>query len=207
MLFGVSANRMTLLNLRKRLSVARRGHTLMKHKYDELMHIFQEEIKAAFQLRRETDIQVKTVYNHSTIAKSMMDKTAISNLSAMPIIGIQLNETRENVLNLKVPAISANVMMDSPPYDLNWTNSDLDTSVKELAEVIPRLFQLAAIQKKLQLIAQEIEVTRRRVNALEYVLIPQLEEQIRYIQMKLDEAERSNNSRLMRIKSIIRGEK
>jgi len=205
MLFGVSANRMTLLKLRKRLAMARRGHTLMKHKYDELMHIFQREIQSVLELRQTTETHLREIYDHFTLGTAILGEEATANLLSIPVLQAETTFSTTNLLNLTVPIISATAHFPSPPYALFSTNSDFDRSVSGLQQVVPRLFKLAESQQRLLLLVGEIQRTRRRVNALEYVLIPQLETQIKYIQMKLDEMERGNISRLMRIKAVIRG--
>jgi len=205
MLFGVSANRMTLLKLRKRLAMARHGHTLMKHKYDELMHIFQREIHSAMDLREVTESLLRETYDHFTLGSAVLGEEATAALLALPAIEIQLTATTENLLNITVPVMSATVKSAIPPVSLYQTNADIDTCIRNLSQGVPRLFKLAESQQRLVLLVREIKRTRRRVNALEYVLIPQLETQIKFIQMKLDEMERGNISRLMRIKAVIRG--
>ena len=122
------------------------------------------------------------------------------------LLKTHLAVSSEHVLNLKMPAFDVTVEAETPPYGLLETTADLDSSVQRLQAALPLLFRLAQGQRRIELLHREIETTRRRVNALEYVLIPQIEEQAQLIQMKLDEMERANISRLMRIKSIIRKE-
>jgi V/A-type H+-transporting ATPase subunit D len=206
MLYTVSANRMTLLKLRKRLAMARRGHTLMKHKLDELMRIFQQEIKLVFELRQEVESRLREIYMRFVLGAGLLREEAIHGILSAPLAEAAVELSPGRLLNLKVPVVTAKVEMEEPPYGLLETTADLDECMQRLQQVIPQMLKLAAAQRRLELLVREIEVTRRRVNALEYVLIPQIEQQVRFIQMKLDETERADISRLMRIKSIIRGE-
>jgi V/A-type H+-transporting ATPase subunit D len=206
MLYTVSANRMTLLKLRKRLAMARRGHTLMKHKLDELMRIFQQEIKLVFDLRQEVESRLREIYMRFVLGTGLLREEAIHGILSTPLAEVAVELSQGRLLNLKVPVIEARVEMEVPPFGLLETTADLDEYMQRLKQAIPQMLKLAAAQRRLELLVREIEVTRRRVNALEYVLIPQIEQQVRFIQMKLDETERADISRLMRIKSIIRGE-
>lgn len=206
MLHNVSANRMTLLKLRKRLVMARRGHALMKHKLDELMRVFQKEIQKVKQLRKGTDEQLKEVYEQFLFGKGMLREEALYNILTSPLINIDVEEDQSHLLNLKVPVIREKIEMSTPPYGLLETNADMDKSLQRFRVAIQMLLRLAENQRRIDLLSHEIENTRRRVNALEYILIPQIESQVRFIQHKLEEVERANVSRLMRIKGIIRGE-
>lgn len=206
MQYGVQANRMTLMKLRKRLAMAQRGHSLMKHKLDELMHAFRQEIDQLIELRREVEQRLETVYHRFVLGSGMLRSASVEALLSAPLIRSRVAIERQPLLNLKVPRIRTETEMESPPYGFMDSNADLDTSVQQLKDLLPELLRLAELQKRIELIIREITVTRRRVNALEYVLIPRIEEQVRFIQMKLDENERADVSRLMRIKAIIRGE-
>jgi V/A-type H+-transporting ATPase subunit D len=197
---------MTLLKLRKRLAMARRGHTLMKHKLDELMRIFQQEIKLVFDLRQEVESRLREIYMRFVLGTGLLREEAIHGILSTPLAEVAVELSQGRLLNLKVPVIEARVEMEVPPFGLLETTADLDECMQRLKQAIPQMLKLAAAQRRLELLVREIEVTRRRVNALEYVLIPQIEQQVRFIQMKLDETERADISRLMRIKSIIRGE-
>lgn len=206
MRYDVNANRMMLTRTRKRLAVARRGHTLMKHKLEELMHLFQAEVDGVLQIREELNARLHALYASFVPAKSLIDPEVLAGIFSTSVLRTQINVKTEHLLNLKVPVFSCTIEGEHPPYGLLDTCADLDTTVYNLKETLPRLFELAQKERRLMLLIRELETTRRRVNALEFVLIPQIEEQARYIQMKLDEMERSNTSRLMRIKSIIRKE-
>ncbi len=206
MLHNVSANRMTLLKLRKRLVMARRGHNLLKHKLDELIQIFQKEIRSVMQMREEVDDLLNRVYRQFLLGKGVLREEALYNILAAPLIHLDIERKQVHLLNLKAPVLRGSVEISSPPYGFLETNSDLDGSLQSFRQAIPLLLKLAENQRRIELVIQEIETTRRRVNALEYILIPQIESQVRFIQNKLEEVERADTSRLMRIKSIIRGE-
>jgi V/A-type H+-transporting ATPase subunit D len=204
MIYGVTANRMTLMKLRKRLNMASRGHTLLKHKLDELMKIFQDEIANLLDARSRLDVILNETYSSFAFAKSLMLDEAYQSVSLLPVVKMQLEISRENVLNIKTPVIKPGVHIESLPYELYSTNADLDDCIIRIKEVISAMLNMAEIQKRVELLIHEIEITRRRVNALEHVLIPQISAQVRFIKIKLDELERADITRLMRIKSIIR---
>ncbi len=206
MLYGVSANRMTLTKTRKRLAMARRGHTLMKHKLEELMRLFQDEVDHVLETQEAVEAQLRDVYTLFLLGKHRLRFEPASGARCMPLLQTHLAVSTEHVLNLKMPVLDATAKIEAPPYGLLETTADLDDSVRRLQTALPLLLRLAQGQQRLTMLHREIETTRRRVNALEYVLIPQIEETEQLIQMKLDEMERSNISRLMRIKSIIRKE-
>jgi V/A-type H+-transporting ATPase subunit D len=206
MLYGVSANRMTLTRTRKRLGMARRGHTLMKHKLEELMRLFQDEVDHVLRMREDVATGLQEVYTLFLLGQSRLRYDSAAGVRCFPLLHTHLTVSSEHVLNLTMPVFSATVEVEQPPYGLLDTTADLDGSVQRLQAVLPLLLRLAQGQRRIELLKKEIETTHRRVNALEYVLIPQLEEQAQRIQMKLDEMDRANISRLMRIKSIIRKE-
>jgi len=206
MLNNVNANRMTLLKLRKRLAMARRGHNLMKHKLDELIQIFQKEIRTVMEIRKEADELLNQVYRQFLLGKGLLREEALYNILAAPLIHLEIEQEQTYLLNFKVPVLRESMEISLPPYGLLETNSDMDESLQSFRQAIPLLLKLAENQRRMELVIREIETTRRRVNALEYILIPQIESQVRFIQNKLEEVERADTSRLMRIKSIIRGE-
>ncbi len=201
----MNANRMTLTRTRKRLAMARRGHLLMKHKLEELIHLFQMEVARYGDALQDVEARLQETYAAYLMGKGM---PRAGGLLAAP--GPRLRTTvhpgTEHLLNLEVPAVSADVAVEQPPYGLLDTSADLDRSVVLLHELIPLLLGLAQRQRRIELLVREIETTRRRVAALEYVLVPRLVQEARLIQMKLDEMERANVSRLMRIKAVIRKE-
>lgn len=206
MLYGVTANRMTLMRTRKRLATARRGHTLMKHKMEELMRIFQVEIEHARALEGAVHTQLQHVYSQFLLGSAQTDSGSLRSLLVAAAFRIGVKVVRESVLNLRLPVLRCTTAGERPPYGLFASTDDLDESARALERSFPLLLQLAQAHRRLAQLIGELETTRRRVNALEYVLIPRLDERAAVIQMKLDEIERSNVSRLMRIKSVIRKE-
>lgn len=206
MLDGVAANRMSLMKARRRLSVARRGHTLIKHKLEELMRIFQTEVEHALGLEEVVLIRMQEVYTSFQIGRALTDASTLAGVLLAPTFDVKLGVADELVLNLRLPILECATESQNPPYGLFATNDDLDESSRRLQQTFPLLLRLAQSHRRLALLINELETTHRRVNALKYVLIPQLEEETATVQMKLDEIERANVSRLMRIKSVIRKE-
>ena len=203
----VNANRMNLMRLRKRWALATRGHTLLKQKLDELMHLQQAAHKEWQETRGQVEDRLNTVYSHFILGSGLFRGQELDALLAAPLVKTQLTQTFQRLLNFRTPQFGLTAAMESPPYGFLETNSELDVAVRELKSALNDLVRLAQQQRRVELLAHEIKVTRRRVNALEYILIPSFEERIHFIQMKLDENERADINRLMRIKSIIRKEK
>ena len=203
----VHANRMVLMKLQKRLAMAKRGHTLLKHKLDELIHLFQKEMRGLNAFREELENELQMNYALFVVGMGLFRGDYQNVFLAAPVLRINLDKTITRLLNLKVPDFQVNIAMETPPFSLIETNADTDKAVREMKELMEKMVQLAQRQRRLELLIREIRVTRRRVNALEYELIPRIESQVAYIKMKLDEVERADINRLMRIKSIIRKEK
>lgn len=206
MIYGVAANRMTLMRTRRRLQIARRGHSLMKHKLEELIRIFQQEVAHAQGLEDEAEGAMQALYESFAMGSALTDPATLAAYLSVPTFDLEFEASFEQALNLRLPVFSCRIEGEEPPYGLLGTSVDLDESSHRLRETIPLLLQLAQTRRRLTLLIDALETTRRRVNALEYVLIPQLEQDTVRIQMKLDEIERSNVSRLMRIKTVIRNE-
>ena len=175
MTLAVSATRMQLLRLRKRLAIARRGHKLLKDKQDEMMRQFMELVKSVKGMRAQVEDQLQAAFQSFLLARSTMPDQLVEEAICLPGMHLSLKVSQRQ-----------------------------DISLRFLGGVLEQSLKLAEAEKTMQLLADDIEKTRRRVNALEYTLIPDLIETIRYITMKLSEMERSNLSRLMRIKNIIR---
>jgi V/A-type H+-transporting ATPase subunit D len=200
----VNPTRMELLRLKKRLRVAVRGHKLLKDKLDELMKNFLELVEENRRLRTEVEENLTRAFRGFAMARAVLSwsylETALGahkdrrGVTAQPVIRMNM-EIPHFVLDDEEPNIY--------PYGLAETTGDLDEAVRRLHSVFRPLIKLAEVEKTVELMAGEIERTRRRVNALEYVLIPQLEEQVRYITMKLEENERGNLVRLMKVKEIV----
>ena len=204
---NVNPTRMELSNLKKKLVTARRGHKLLKDKRDELMRQFMLLIRQNQELRIEAETAVKEANKHMAEARSMTDSRVIETAFILPKQHVELEIKQKNVMSVIIPEyvtdFKSSDSSDIYPYGYMDTNGELDAAVKSLSDVFPKLIRLAEIEKSCQLMAAEIEKTRRRVNALEHVMIPRYEETIRYITMKLDENERSTTTRLMKVKDMM----
>jgi V/A-type H+-transporting ATPase subunit D len=198
---------MVLTSLKRKLTVAKRGHKLMKDKRDELMKQFLELARENKVLRESVEKELMEVYGSFAIASAVMSPQLMSEALMYPTQGVDIDVSSKNVMSVNVPVFAftaeeaegANIY----PYGFAGTSGELDSAVKSLSRVFPRMLELAGKEKQADLMAQEIEKTRRRVNALEYVMIPRLTETIRYIRMKLDENERGNQTRLMKVKDMM----
>ncbi len=204
MRLATNPTRMELLRLRKRLSLARRGHKLLKDKQDELMKRFMGLVHQIKDLRLSVEEELEEAWRRFLVARSMGGSQVVENAVSAPTRKTSVEVGREQVMNLVVPVFSLKTEGKLASYGLAATPAELDTSLVAMEKVLGRMVELASKEKALELIGDEIERTRRRVNALEYILIPNLEETIRYISMKLSEMERGNLTRLMRIKEIVR---
>ena len=203
---NVNPTRMELSRLKKRLKVAVRGHKLLKDKRDEMVRRFMEMIRENKRLREKVERDLTAAQESFLYASLTMTPADMAEALMIPARKAQLEISRQNIMSVIVPAISykeAPVDMSALPYGMFGTSAELDTAVERLAGVLPDLIRLAELEKTCNMLADEIEKTRRRVNALEYVMIPQLEETIRYIMMKLDENERSSTIRLMKMKEMM----
>jgi V/A-type H+-transporting ATPase subunit D len=204
---NVNPTRMVLTSLKKRLRTATRGHKLLKDKRDELMKRFLELARENKVLREQVESMLQEVYGSFTIASAVMSAQVMEEALMYPKQGVSIEVGSKNVMSVDVPVFdfrtSAEDASNIYPYGYASTSGELDSAIAGLAEVFPVMLKLAAMEKEASLLAQEIEKTRRRVNALEYVMIPQLEETIKYITMKLDENERGNQTRLMKVKDMM----
>lgn len=210
-LMRVNPTRMELTRLKKALKVAMKGHKLLKDKRDELMRQFLDIIKECGELRKTVEIKLAEANSSFAIANSVMQSEALSSALMIPKQQVQLGVSSRNVMSVYVPQFEIQYKSknkeDVFSYGYAFTSGELDNAISKLNDVLPELLQLAEMEKSIQLIASEIEKTRRRVNALEYVMIPDYQETIKYISMKLDESERSNLSRLMKVKDMMLEEK
>ncbi len=199
----VNPNRMELMKLRSRRQVAQRGHKLLKDKLDELMKEFLARIGESRTLRAEVERELFAAYGTVAVARGVAGRAALAAALASgnpePIVSV----AERNVMSVRIPEFTLAALPAPGGYSLVTTPIAFDSALAALAAVAPRLIVLAEKEKAIELLAAEIERTRRRVNALEHVLIPQLDETIRSIGMKLDEAERSNLTRLMKVKDMI----
>lgn len=204
---NVNPTRMVLSRLKGQLKVAVKGHKLMKDKRDELMKIFLELARENKALREEVDPQLMEVYASFSVARAVMTPEMLEEALMYPKQSVEFVAGTKNVMSVDVPEFDfehkSTDSSDVYPYGFATTSGELDKSIEKLSELFPKLLQLAAMEKEAMLLADEIEKTRRRVNALEYVKIPDYQETIKYIKMKLDEDERGNQSRLMKVKDMM----
>lgn len=204
---NVNPTRMVLSRLKGQLKVAVKGHKLMKDKRDELMKIFLELARENKTLREEVDPMLMEVYASFSIARAVMTPEMLEEALMYPKQSVEFVAGTKNVMSVDVPEFDfeqkSTDSTDVYPYGFATTSGELDKSIEKLSELFPKLLKLAAMEKEAMLLADEIEKTRRRVNALEYVKIPDYQETIKYIKMKLDEDERGNQSRLMKVKDMM----
>ncbi len=198
-------NRMVLLRLKRRLNIARRGHKLLKDKLEGMMKDF---IKTAKEFREETEIvdrEYLRIESLFALAESEMGKETIKLLSKKRA-DIRLKHEKKNIMGVVVPEFKLDIKGKVFGYPVNITTPEYDFGIQGFIKFLPKLISLAEKIKTLEELSRDIEKTRRRVNALEYIMIPSLEETIKYITNKLDELERESHARISRIKEIIRGE-
>lgn len=208
MRLNVNPTRMELTKLKKRLVTATRGHKLLKDKQDELMRRFIDLIKYNNEIRKSVEDELQKSLKDFVMARAVMSSEFLEEAIAFPKESISLEVDRKNIMSVNVPVMKFKRKMEEDegsiyPYGFVNTSGELDTAIEKLYGILPKLLELAEVEKSCQLMADEIEKTRRRVNALEYMTIPQLQETIKYIVMKLDENERGNLTRLMKVKSMM----
>lgn len=203
---NVNPTRMELATLKAKLSTANRGHKLLKDKQDELMRQFILLIRKNNELRAEVETKLTKAMQSFVMAKALLNEKFIEELVAIPPRSVSLDLYEKNIMSVKVPVMNFNYDDNEDSGELVYgylnSNSELDTSIEQMADVLKQLLELSEIEKTCQLMADEIEKTRRRVNALEYMTIPRYEETIYFIQMKLDESERAAITRLMKVKDM-----
>jgi V/A-type H+-transporting ATPase subunit D len=199
---AVNPNRMELLKLRRRVAVAIRGHKLLKDKLDELFKKFFDMARENRSLRREVEEQLTRTYKYFAMARSEVTTQEVVEALSFPRASLEVEVEWDNLMGVKVPSFKVISEGDYVCYGLAGTPASFDEVIEDYAELLPRMLQLAEMEAAVRQMAIEIEKTRRRVNALEYVLIPSLQDTIKYITMKLDEMERSYHTQLMKIKSM-----
>ena len=203
----VNPTRMELTRLKKKLATATRGHKLLKDKRDELMRLFLERVRENRRLRKQVEAGILAANKDFMLARAAMQDPVLNTALLAPKQKVSLESTTENVMSVEVPKFTFHTRTpqesDMFSYGFAFTSGDLDDAIESLAAVFPAMLRLAESEKACQLMAAEIEKTRRRVNALEHVMIPQLQETIRYLTMKLDENERSTQVRLMKVKDMM----
>ena len=203
----VNPTRMELTRLKGKLRTAQRGHKLLKDKRDELMKQFLDVVRELRALRAQVEEELMRVHSSFTVASALMSGPAMEQALMYPKQSVELSMTFHNVMSVNVPEYHYQTRTDDAgdifPYGFAATSGELDAAVAALGEVFQSMLKLAETEKTMQLMAEEIEKTRRRVNALEYVVIPDTQESIRYITMKLDENDRATTTRLMKVKDMI----
>ncbi len=202
---NVNPTRMELRRLKNRLKTATRGHKLLKDKSDEMIRRFMLFVRENKRLREEVESELTDSLKSFMLARAVSSDAVIEEALAMPASSVKLEATSQNVMNVDVPVFSVaqSESNEAYPYSFASVTSELDDSIASLTKLLPKLLKLAEVEKTCNMLADEIEKNRRRVNALEYVMIPQLEETIKYIVMKLDENERGATTRLMKVKSML----
>lgn len=202
---NVNPTRMELRRLKNRLKTAVRGHKLLKDKSDEMIRQFMIYVRENRQLRLEVEKELSTSLKSFMLTRSVLSDVVVEEAISMPGTKVDLEMSSKNVMSVDVPVFTIKESEEKElyPYSFASISSDLDDSISSLTELLPKLLKLAEIEKTCNMLADEIEKNRRRVNALEYVMIPQLEETIKYIKMKLDENERGATTRLMKVKDMM----
>lgn len=203
----VNPTRMELTRLKQKLQTAVKGHRLLKDKRDELMREFLDLVRLNMELRLKVEEGIRGANKNFVLAKAGMSEETLRAALMAPKQEVILKQGSKNVMSVDIPVFDYDTRTadqnDIYAYGFAFTSSDLDGAVHSLAEVLPDMLKLAETEKSCQLMAAEIEKTRRRVNALEHVIIPETQEGIRYITMKLDENERSTQVRLMKVKDMM----
>lgn len=203
----INPTRMELTRLKKKRVTAIRGHKLLKDKRDELMRQYLLLVRENMEVRHLVEAGILSANKNFIIAKAGMSEAALNTALMAPKQEVNLNCGEKNVMSVNIPTFGFQTRTadenDIYSYGFAFTSSDLDGAVKSLADIMPRMIRLAECEKACQLMAAEIERTRRRVNALEHVIIPETETKIKYIAMKLDENERSSQIRLMKVKDTM----
>ncbi|MBQ7060834.1 MAG: V-type ATP synthase subunit D [Clostridia bacterium] len=205
MAISYKPTRMEMSRLKKRLVTATRGHKLMKDKRDETVRRFITFVRRNRELRERVEELMSQAMGSFVIAKATMSTPAVEEALSYPAASAKVEVGSRKVLSVEVPDLTY-IPSDSGglPYGALCTSTELDSAVEKFSEIMPLLIELAEVEKTCNLLADEIEKTRRRVNALEYVMIPQLQEAIHDISMKLDENERGNLTRLMKTKDMLK---
>ena len=198
---------MVLNQLKGRLKTARRGHKLLKDKRDELMRQFMDVVKLNKQLRTRVEEGLTGAFASLQVASSIMSPEMLEQALLYPRQSVELDMKFKNIMSVNVPLYSFTTKNNDPseiyPYGFAQTSGELDDALENMAKVFEDMLELAQVEKTMQLLAEEIEKTRRRVNALEYVMIPDLETNIKYITMKLEENENSTKVRLLKVKEMV----
>jgi V/A-type H+-transporting ATPase subunit D len=203
----INPTRMELTRLKGRLRTAVRGHKLLKDKRDELMRQFMDMVRQNRQLRKKVEEGLAGANAALAVASAVMSPEMLQQALLYPKQGVELDMELKNIMSVYVPVYSFHTKTadtaDIYPYGFAQTSGELDDALAALSSVFQDMLALAQAEKTTQLLAEEIEKTRRRVNALEYVMIPELQTNIRFISMKLEENDRSTKVRLMKVKEMV----
>ena len=198
---------MVLNQLKGRLKTARRGHKLLKDKRDELMRQFMDVVKENKVLRDRVETGLTGAFASLQVASAIMSPEMLEQALPYPRQSVELDMKFKNIMSVNVPVYSFTTKNNDPseiyPYGFAQTSGELDDALEKMAKVFEDMLQLAQVEKTMQLLAEEIEKPRRRVNALEYVMIPELEQNIKYITMKLEENENATKVRLLKVKEMV----
>ena len=204
---AVTPTRMVLNQLKGRLKTARRGHKLLKDKRDELMRQFLDVIRQNKELRERVEQGLTEAFASMQVASSLMSPEMLEQSLLYPRQSVELGIKYKNIMSVNVPVYSFSTKNNDPseiyPYGFAQTSGELDDALGKMADVFQDMLELAQVEKTMQLLAEEIEKTRRRVNALEYIMIPELEGNIKYISMKLEENENATKVRLLKVKEMV----
>ena len=201
---NVNPTRMQLKTLKGRLKIAVRGHKLLKDKTDEMVRRFSVLVKENYVLRQEIEEKIRALLNQFCVSKSYMYTQEVLSLFAFPVSTFTTIFGEESVMNVPTPSIKLiENKSDEMPYSYINSNAELDILVQNVKDIMPSIMRLASLEKTCKVLAGEIERTKRRVNALEFVMIPQLNETIKYIAMKIEENDRASRIRLIKVKSMI----
>ena len=204
---AITPTRMVLNQQKTRLKTALRGHKLLKDKRDELMRQFMDIVRKNRELRTRVEEGLTEAFSALTVASAIMSPDMLEQAILYPRQSVELSMQYKNVMSVNVPVYDFKTKTadtsDIYPYGFAQTSGELDDALLTLSRVFEDMLELAQVEKTMQLMAQEIEKTRRRVNALEYVMIPECQDNIKYISMKLEENDRSSKVRLMKVKDMV----
>ena len=204
---AITPTRMVLNQLKGRLKTARRGHKLLKDKRDELMRQFMDVVRRNKELRTKVEEGLTAAFASQQVASAIMSPEMLEQALLYPRQSVELEMSYKNIMSVNVPRYRFQTKNNDPteiyPYGFAQTSGELDDALEKLDLVFRDMLELAEVEKTMQLLAEEIEKTRRRVNALEYVMIPELEGNIKYISMKLEENENATKVRLLKVKEMV----
>ncbi len=204
MLQNVNATRMELLSLRKRVGLALRGHRLLSQKRDEICRQLVKIARDLKDLRSKVEQELLETTRRFMMARATMEPEHIAAAMEVPTKRFKLVMGFASIMSVRVPELTKEIEGDIMCYGFSGTSGEMDIALRALERAFDSLIELAEKEKQCQLLATELQSTRRRVNVLEHVVIPETQETIKYIYAKLGEAERDNISRLMKIADIIR---